>query len=389
MTGLVTVLPEGTLRSGGGVKWGAVPAGVIPSWVADTDFGVPDVVREAMERVIRDGQLGYPHLPDGDPLVPAFEGRMRERYGWTPLPGRTRVFTDLIQVLQVVVEHTTRPGDAVAMHVPTYPPFLATVERSGRVLVPLGVDEGPDGWELESDGLEDRLRRAGCRLLVVVNPHNPTGRVLRRAELERLAAVAQALDVPVLSDEIHADLTHDPHEHVPFASLHDDAARRTITATSATKAFNIAGLRCAVAHVGHEPLRQALGAAPLDYFGQPSTLGRVATVAAWRDGDAWLDEVRALLAGNRDRVTAWAAGHPELVHHAPEATYLSWIGFGRTPIADRAAEAVLERGRVLLSAGADFAAGTAVGTASFARLNFATSPARLERILDGVSRALT
>ncbi|MBT2502406.1 MalY/PatB family protein [Curtobacterium sp. ISL-83] len=385
----VRVQSEHTLRSGGGVKWGAVPAGVTPSWVADMDFGIPEVVREAMERVIRDGQLGYPFMPDGDPLAPAFEGRMRDRYGWAPAPDRVRVFTDLIQVLQVVIEHTTRPGDAVAIHVPTYPPFVATIQRSGRVLVPLGVEDGPDGWELESDGLEERLRAAGCRLIVVVNPHNPTGRVLRRPELERLAEVARALDIPVLSDEIHADLTYEPHTHIPFASLDDDAANRTITATSATKAFNIAGLRCAVTHIGYEPLRRALTAAPLDYFGQPSTLGRVATVAAWRDGDAWLENVRAVLADNRARVAVWASGYPELVHHAPEATYLSWIGFGQTAIADRPVEAVLERGRVLLSNGAEFAAGTSVDTGAFGRINFATSPARLERILEGVHRALS
>jgi cystathionine beta-lyase len=353
------------------------------------DFAIADPIREAMERVIRDGQLGYPHLPDGDPLVPAFEGRMRDRFSWAPLPDRTRVFTDLIQVLQVVIEHTTRPGDAIAMHVPTYPPFLATVERSGRVLVPLGVDRGPDGWELETDDIEERLRSAGCRLIVVVNPHNPTGRVLRQGELEQLAAVARSLDIPVLSDEIHADLTHDSHEHVPFASLDEDAAARTVTATSATKAFNIAGLRCAVVHVGYEPLSRALAAAPLDYFGQPSTLGRVATVAAWRDGDPWLDEVRTVLSENRNRIATWMTGYPELVHHAPEATYLSWVGFDDTAIADGPTKAVLERGRVLLSDGADFAAGTSIDTSSFARINFATSPARLERILEGVHQALS
>lgn len=369
------------------MKWGAAPEGVTPAWVADMDFGIADVVRDAMERVIRDGQLGYPYLPAGDPLVPAFEARMRDRFGWLPLPERTRVFADLIQVLQVIIEHTTQPGDAIAMHVPTYPPFLATVERSGRRLVPLAVNDGPDGWELETDGIEERLRSAGCRLLVVVNPHNPSGRVLRRFELEQLAAVAQALDIPVLSDEIHADLTFEPHTHVPFASLCEDAAQRTITTTSATKAFNIAGLRCAVTHVGYEPLQRALAAAPLDYFGQPSTLSRVATVAAWRDGDPWLDEVRKVLTENRNRIVAWASDYPNLLHHAPEATYLSWIGFGQTSIADRPTHAVLERGQVLLSEGADFASGTAANTESFARINFATSPARLERILDGVRRA--
>ncbi|WP_448061778.1 MalY/PatB family protein [Cellulomonas hominis] len=380
---------EARLRAGTGVKWRAVDPDVLPAWVADMDFPVADVVRAALRTAVDTSDLGYPYRPDGDPVLAAFEQRMRTRYGWTPEPGCARTFTDLIQVLQVIIEHTTRPGDGIALHVPSYPPFLAAIERAGRRIVPLPVVDAPGGWDLDVTGTAGRLAAEGVRMLVVVNPHNPTGRVLTRADLGALADVAAELDLVVLSDEIHADLVYDGRRHVPFASLSADAASRTITATSATKAFSIAGLRCAVAHVGPAAVRERLAAAPLDYFGAPSVLGSRATVAAWQLGDAWLDAVVARLQANRDRVVAWASATPGVRVHSPEGTYLAWLDLSRTalPPDDPAAE-ILRRGRVLLNAGAEFAQHTPVATASYARLNFATGPQILERVLDRVTGAL-
>ncbi|NUW40916.1 aminotransferase class I/II-fold pyridoxal phosphate-dependent enzyme [Nonomuraea rhodomycinica] len=354
------------------------------------DFGVPPAVRESIVRVAEREDFGYPYWPGEDPVVEAFEERMAGRHGWRPSPGRTRVFTDLIQILQVMIEHATAPGDGVAIHVPSYPPFLAAVARSGRRIVPLPMLWDETGWGFSAEGLTDRLRAQGCRMVVLVNPHNPTGRVLTRAELSAVAAAAEELDLVVLADEIHADLVYSPHRHVPFASLGADAAARTITATSATKAFNIAGLRCAVAHVGPEHVLESLAAAPLDYFGTPSVLSRVATVAAWREGGAWLDDLLRTLDDNRRTLADWAAASPwDLRHHTPQATYLGWLDFAGTPLGDRSPAAHLERhAGVKLSEGAEFSQHTDVATASFARVNFATSPANLREILSRVSAGL-
>ncbi|MEH1016249.1 aminotransferase class I/II-fold pyridoxal phosphate-dependent enzyme [Micromonospora sp. CPCC 206060] len=371
------------LRSGYGVKWGSLAPDVIGAWVADMDFGVPPAVRESILRVTGREDFGYPFWPGADPVVEAFQDRMAARHGWQPEPGRTRVFTDLIQVLQVMVEHATAPGDGIAVHVPCYPPFLASIARSGRRIVPLPMLWSESGWGFSTDDLVDRLHRAGCRMLVLVNPHNPTGRVFTRDELTALAMAADALDLVVLADEIHADLVFAPHRHVPFASLGASTAARTITATSATKAFNIAGLRCAVAHVGPDHVQDRLARAPLDYFGTPSILSRVATVAAWRESDGWLDDLLRTLDHNRLLVQQWAAGLPwDLRHHAPQATYLSWLDLSATPIRDPEPAAHLERTvAVKLSEGAEFAQATPVDTGSFVRLNFATSPANLHEIL--------
>jgi len=374
-------IDEGRLRSGWGVKWGSLAADEIGAWVADMDFGVPPAVRRRIIECAEREDFGYPYWPGEDPVVAAFEDRMDSRYGWQPASGRTRVFSDLLQVLQIMVEHTTAVGDGVAVHVPAYPPFLASIARARRRIVPIPMRYDPHGWGFDVDGLADRLRAAGCRLLVLVNPQNPTGRVFRRDELRVLADVAEELDLVVLADEIHADLTYPGHRHIPFASLDAATADRTVTATSATKAFNIAALRCAVAHVGPRSLRASLDAAPLDYFGTPGLLGRVATVAAWRESEPWLAGLLAMLAGNRDRVGEWLAGYsPASRYHAPEGTYLAWFS------PPGPAAQIRRAARVVLSDGADFSRGTGVDTAAFVRLNFATSRDMLEVILDRLWR---
>ncbi|MBB2948321.1 cystathionine beta-lyase [Actinoplanes lutulentus] len=352
------------LRSGHGVKWGALEPGTLGAWVADMDFPVAPVIRQRLSEVT---DHGYPHWPGGDPVVAAFRDRMVARFGWEPAPGRTRVFTDLIQILQVIIEVATSPGDRIGVYLPNYPPFLASIARAGRQIV----------------SVSDPADLAGCALLLLVNPHNPTGRVFRRDELAALADAAAEHDVIVLSDEIHADLVYAGHQHVPFASISADAAARTVTATSATKAFNIAGLRCAVAHVGPASIRAALDRFPLDYFGQPSTHGRVATVAAWREADDWLAGLMDVLTANRAQVTRWAAALPwDTRYREPAGTYLAWLDFA--PLGTDPAGLLEEKALVRLGRGADFAP----ETASFVRINFATGPDVLTQILTRITEFL-
>lgn len=384
-----TALPPERLRAGHGAKWRAVPDDVLPAWVADMDLGIPEPVTEALQRTIARQDLGYPYWPEGDPVVSAFDDRMQSRYGWTPAPGRARVFSDLIQILQVVIEHTTRPGDAVAIQVPNYPPFLAAIQRANRRIIAMPIVENADGWTFEADQYRSYFEEHSPKLFVLVNPHNPTGRVWTRGELEDLAALVTHHGTTVLADEIHADLTYGPERHVPFASLGSDVESLTITTTSATKAFNLAGTRCAVAHFGHRATVEALDRAPLDYFGTPSVLSRIATVAAWQQGDPWRENILVLLERNRDRVSRWADARSAIGHHAPEATYLSWLDFGKTTLARDPAAAILDLGRVQLSPGPDFSQHTAIDTRSFARVNFATTPELLEEILARIDTAMS
>lgn len=383
-------IDEARLRSGYGVKWGLPEPDTIGAWVADMDFGIPPAVRERVIEVTEHQDFGYPFWPDGDPVVRAFEHRMQRRYGWDPYPERTRVFTDLIQILQVIIEHATKPGDGIAIHVPGYPPFLASIERSGRRIIPLPMVNSDRGWVFSTDKLTQTLRDQQCTMLILVNPHNPTGRVFTISELDALSSVAEELDLTVLSDEIHADLIYSPHTHIPFASLSNETAARTITATSATKAFNIAGMRCAIAHIGSDRVWDLLEKEPLDYFGTPSILSRVATLAAWNESDEWLAELLKQLECNRHLIADWVeTSGVDPNYRSPEATYLSWIDFTNSPLNQNDPSAdILDLGKVLLSQGEEFSRYTSVDTTSFARINFATSEANLRTILERLDTAL-
>jgi cystathionine beta-lyase len=197
---------------------------------------------------------------------------------------------------------------------------------------------------------------------VLVNPHNPTGRVLTRAELTAVAEVAEANDLVVVADEIHSDLVYDGYRHVPFASL---CPHRTVTLYSASKTYNLAGLRCAVAHVGDARVRAGLAGLPPMLLGEVSVLSVLATLAAWQHGDDWLGTALATLARNRALV---AEGLPEGVrHHTPEATYLAWLDCRELGLPTDPAAFFRDRAGVVLSPGPGF------GATGFVRLNFATS----------------
>jgi cystathionine beta-lyase len=366
------------LRRRPGVKWQRVGPDVLPAWVADMDFAVPPVVADAIEHTVRRGDLGYPSWQDGNPLREAFAGRMQERYGWTVSAGDVREHTDLLQALQLVLHLATSRGDAVAVQTPNYPPFLATLETMDRPLVGSPWIRTASGWTPDIAGLADAVAAHDCRVLLLVNPHNPTGRALTRDELTEIAAIARRHDLLVISDEIHAELTFAPHRHIPFASLDDDAAARTVTLTSATKAFNLAGLRCSVAHFGPERLLALRDSQPPDLYGTVSTLGVAGTLAAWRHGTEWQDRLLRVLDRNRRRVAeALAAFTGDDRFPMPEATYLYWFEADVLGLGDEPVDEVLARARVLLDGGTRFGR----DGQRYLRLNFATSGPLLEEIL--------
>ncbi len=379
-------LDRAWLRDRPGIKWRRYGAEVLPAWVADMDYPPPPVVTDALHRAIERGDLGYPDWEDDSPVRAAFADRMAERYGWEAPASRVRVQTDLIQSFQLLLHLATAPGGAVAVQTPNYPHFLAALETMGRRVVPFPFTDTADGWRMDPAALSDGVARHGCRVLLLVNPHNPTGRVLTHAELEEIAAIARRHDLLVISDEIHAELVHAPHRHIPFASLSPDAAARTVTLTSAIKAFNIAALRCAVTHYGPDRLLALRDAEPTDLYGTVSTLAVTATLAAWHDGDAWQRDLLAVLDRNRRRVADFVAARlPGVRHHLPEATYLSWFDVGPLRLGEPPVQRILRAGGVALDGGTRFGP----GAEEYVRLNFATSRDVLEDILEGLARALT
>ena len=371
----------GRLRSLTCIKWTHFGSEVIPAWVADMDFAPPPAVVDAVGALVERADFGY-NWTAAQQLPEAFSAWQRRRHGWRPDPERTRVFCDLMQAVETVLWLNTKPGDGVVLFTPVYHPFFPAVTSTGRRIVECPLD--PDGWRIDPERLEAAID-ATTRVILTCNPHNPTGRAFDRDELSAIAQVAERHDLLVVSDEIWGDILHPGAKHLPIASLGDDVAARTVTISAASKSFNIAGLHCAVAHVGHAGTQSALDELPRHLLGAVGSPGAEATLAAWSAGEPWLEEVRAHLTRQRDHLAArLAAELPEVRFTVPDATYLAWLDFRAFGLGDDPANAIHERGRVVLSHGHEFGE---LGN-GFARLNFATSREILDEIVDRIVAAV-
>lgn len=374
------------LRARQGAKWNFYPSDVLPAWVADMDFRVAEPIQAALRRLIDQTDFGYGFRMGERSLPNAFAHRMQERYGWAIDEDRVRVTTEVVQCLLTAIIAFSEPGDGVLTQLPIYPPFLMVIDNSNRRRIenPL-IDDG-SRFALDIDGMR-RAVDERTRVILLCSPHNPTGRVYTREELQAIGDLAVERDLVIVCDEIHADLTYPGRTHIPIATLSPEIAARTITVTSATKAFNLAGLPCAVMHFGSAELQAKYEERwPRGVTGTPSVPAVDATVTAWRECQPWLDAVLARLQSNRDRVAQFVAEQlPGIIHHRPEATYLSWLDCrnlhlpGESPF-----KFFLDEAKVGLNQGSMFGApgDTCV------RLNFATAPDVLEQVLDRMASAV-
>jgi len=378
---LFEAIDERSLRRRRGAKWSRYPADVLPAWVADMDFDVAPPIADALRTAIADGDLGYPPDDHSSTLPSVFAARANERWGWAPDPSLIHLIADVVRGLEHVVDRLSAPGAPVVVTTPIYPPFLKVVRILGRSLTEVPLH--PDG-ALDLDALAACFARHRPPLMLLCSPHNPTGHVPSRTELAGLAALAAEHDVIVVADEIHADLVYPGREHVPLAMLDGDGSH-TVTLTSASKAFNVAGLRCALAISGSNALADRLHGPPGEGLRDPlGALGIVASLAAWSpDGDAWLAACLQVLERNRDTVGSWAA-RLGIGHRPPEATYLAWLDFAPLGLGPNPSKWLLENAHVALSPGLDYGE----PGSGFARLNFATSPAILNEILGRITTAL-
>ena len=372
------------LRARQSSKWTVYPPDVLPAWVADMDFALAAPIEAAVAARVAGHDLGYPKTYAASGLAEVFAARAGARYGWQVDPARVEFLGDVVQGLYLALLTLAEAGDGVLVQTPIYPPFLQAVGDTGRRLVECPLIPGPHGFEIDFAAL-DKACEAGVKVLMLCHPHNPTGRAFTRGELEDFAVLVRRHHLWVVSDEIHADLMLVDRPHIPFASLGEDIAARTLTLTSASKAFNIAGLCLAAAVCGSAALQSRYARLPAHVRGGRSSLGMAAAHAAWTAGDAWLAAVKAQLLTNRDRVAAFVAERwPQVRHFAPEATYLAWLDCRALALGEEPYRFFLREARVALSDGPTFGA-PGVGCT---RLNFATSPAILDEILARLDKAL-
>lgn len=362
------------LRRRTSAKWRHYPDDVLPMWVAEMDVALAEPITDAVSEALELGDTGY---PSGSAYAKAFAGFAADRWDWAVAVERATAVPDLMSGVAEVVRLVTKPGDPVVVTPPVYPPFFSAAHHTGRELVecPLGA-----AGRLDLDALEatfaDLPANRGSAVFLLCSPHNPTGVVHTKPELERVAELATRHGVRVISDEIHAPLVYGGSRFVPYLSLagSDDA----YAIQSASKAWNLAGLKAALAIGG------AGTEAEITKLGQSthhaSHIGLIAQAAALNDGREWLDGLLAALARNRAALSDLLAEQvPEIGYGPPQGTFLAWLDCRKLDLGDDPAAAILDRGRVALNSGPTF--GT--GGAGFARLNFACSP---ELLAEGVER---
>ena len=364
---MIRDLTDDQARAALPLKWGAVEPGVIPAWVAEMDFRLAEPIEEALVRSIRAGAVGYPPFGDGG-LGTAFAGFAARHWSWEVPADAVVPAASVMAGIRIALEALCPPGPVV-VPLPCYPPFRDVVAVTSREL--MGV--APD-----LDAIEAAFA-AGARTFLLCSPHNPLGRVWTREELTELAELAGRYDVRVVADEIHAPLTLPGAAFTPYLTVDEHA----IVVTSASKSFNIPGVHGAQLVLLDEADRASTRALPVPAQNAWSSLGIVAGVAAWTDGDAWLAALVERLAGNRDLLGALVAERLPAARMRPlEATYLAWLDL--SAYAEDPAEAGLRHG-VRVAPGSDYEP----GLTGHARLNIATSPERVDLMVHRLATALT
>lgn len=367
MTEPLRALPIEELRRRRSVKWRAYPEDVLPLFVAETDFALAPAVHDALAEAIALGDTGYTPADPG--IRAAYAGFAARRFGWQVDPRRIRTTADVMMGVVELLRRLTRPGDRVVVTPPVYPPFFDCVPEAGAEVevVPL-IDTGT-AFELDLAGIEEAFA-AGARAMLLCNPHNPTGTVHSAESLRGLADIVARFGGVVVSDEIHAPLA--PAGFAPFLSVSETAARIGYAVTSASKAFNLAGLKCALMVTAHDDTAAVLGSLPDEVEWRTGLFGAFAGIAAFSPGsDEWLDRLQAAVAANHRLLASLLDAHiPGARYRIPDAGYLAWVDLSALGWGPDPATKILREARVALHHGPHFG----VGGEGHVRVNVGCSP---------------
>jgi len=370
-----------SLRANGGLKWGYYDEDVLPAWVAEMDFGLAPAISDALHDAVTRGLTGYPYPAAEEKVAVAATRFWADRFGWSIDPAWVFPAPDVIEGGVRAIRHLTRPGSPVVLHSPVYFPFYGMVERAGRDVIEVRCPADDSGrFSLDLPGIEAGLA-AGAGSVVLCNPWNPTGRVLDETELGDLVEVVRRHDARLITDEIHSPIVYSGNAHTPAARLDSELV---VTVASASKAWNLPGLKCAQVVLTNEEDRSRWSA----YFTPEKvgvgTFGLIANAAAYASSVDWFDETLARLESNRDLFVDLVAEHlPEAVCHPPQGTYLGWIDLTRYELGNPTAY-MLDTARVALTSGTPF--GGEAG--QFARFNFGTDPSLIAEMLERMGKAV-
>jgi len=370
-------LPIEQLRQRTSTKWRTYPEDVLPLFVAETDFVPAPTVTAALTRAIELGDTGY--TPPDPGIKDAYVGFAQRRFGWTVDPARIRTTCDVMMGVVELLRQVTVPGDRVIVTPPVYPPFYDCIPESGAVVERVPLRDTGDAWELDLDGIEAALA-GGARAVLLCNPHNPTGTAHSRESLAALAALAETHGATVISDEIHAPLVNRGAVFTPFLDASPAAARVGYAVASASKAFNTAGLKCALMVTADDATTAVVRALPAEVEWRTGLFGALAAVAAFSpESDPWLDAQLAALDENRVLLAELLAEHvPGARYRIPDAGFLAWIDVSALGWGDNPASKILREAKVALHFGPHFGE----EGKGHVRLNFGCSPEVLREAVE-------
>lgn len=351
----VLPLPLHRLRERTSEKWREYPEDVLPLFVAESDFPLAPAVTAALQRAVELGDTGY--TASRTPLADAYAGFARRRLGWDVDPRRIRSTADVSMGIVEILRRVTRPGERVVLTPPVYPPFYDLVAEAGAVAERVPLVATDDGWELDLLGIEAALA-GGARAVLLCSPHNPTGTVHSRETLAALAELAKVFGAAVISDEIHAPLTYPGATFTPFLAASPVAAELGFAVTSASKAFNLAGLKCALMVTASDAASAVVRSMPAEVEWRTGLFGAIAATAAFSpESDAWLDaQLVALAENHRLLADLLAAELPEARYRVPDAGFLAWVDLSAYGWGDNPAPRLVREARVAFHHGPLFGA---------------------------------
>ena len=381
------LVPLAELQTHKSEKWRAFPSDVLPLPVAEMDFPVAEPIRRALKEMVDKSDLGYlGAIPE---MGEAFAEFASKRFGWKPDPTQIRIAADvgvgIVETLRVITHY----GDKIMINSPVYPNFYTWANETHLEIVDVPLSRSEEEingspWHLDWPGIEAAYK-SGIKVHLICNPHNPLGRVYTKGELEKLVELAVENNVIIISDEIHSPLTYSEQAFTPFLTLGDQAREVGITVTAASKGWNIAGLKCAIIVTESASMHERLSAiAPATHY-RASLLGAFATVAAFKEGEPWLNELMVQLDTNRKLVASLVAEKlPKAKTHMPHCSYLAWLDFAGYALGPDPAAYLVEHAKVAFVPGVRFGE----KFSSYIRLNFATSPEIITEAINRVARAL-
>jgi cysteine-S-conjugate beta-lyase len=373
------------LRARGSFKWTAPGPDGFGAAVAEMDFGAAPPIVDALARLSADALFGYLPPPLAEELGVACAEFQKRRYGWDLDPALIHPVPDVIRGLEIAITHFSRPGSPVILPAPAYMPFLSVPGVLGREVIQVQMRGEAGFFSLDLDAVEDAFR-AGGHLLIFCNPHNPLGRVFSEEEMTQLTQVVERYGGRVFADEIHAALIYPGARHIPYASSSEAAARHTLTATSASKAWNLPGLKCAQVILTNEADRQRFEDMGTFAVRGASNPGVVANIAAYRHGGGWLDDVIGYLDDSRRQLADLVNQYlPRVRYRPPDGTYLAWLDCAELDLAESPGTLITDRAHVTVVDGPSFGSG---GAGSF-RLNFATPQPILAMMIERIAAVLT